>query len=601
MTRILQPITLPPGFSKLSTALLQEGRWVDGDKVRSVGGVIETMGGWAKRTTTGDADIQVLGKCRGVKIWRSLNNVKNMAFGTHRRLYVLIGGTLTNITPVRDSGNLGSNPFTTVSGSPVVTVADTSHGVVVDAYVTFASSDTVGGLDMDAEWVVTGVVDANSYEVTHTSNASSSTTGGGTDPPTYSYEINPGGSTTVEGLGYGTGTYGTSFYGTPRLGSTTTSPITRTWDLDTSGEDLVATHRDGNTYLYDYSAGGVAALLTNAPTNNKGSFVAAERHVVVLGDAGDPLSVAWSDIDDITIWSAAAANQAGDFSLIGGSQIIGGRVLRAGYNVIWTDTSIFRMLYIGRDPFWTFRKEASGVGLIGPRAHQEIDGIAYWMSDGVLHTYDGFVREMPNFDQIRNYIFSGSGEGLDTTQGDKVFAFRSTKYREIGWLYQSVGSATDEVDRYVLFNIDEATWYTGTMVRLAWDEATIYDNPIAVDADGYIYDQELGEDDDGSALSKTIRSSSFDLQNGERSMEIMGFWPDFDDMAGDITITIYTKDHAHETERTEGPYTITTASDLIDMRADGRQVAFQIESNVAGGRFRWGAPRMELEPSGSRR
>lgn len=600
MTRILQPITLPPGFSKLSTALLQEGRWVDGDKVRSVGGVIETMGGWAKRTTTGGANLQMTGLCRGVKIWRSLDDVKNMAFGTHRRLYVLVGGTLTNITPVRDSGNLGSNPFTTVSGSAVVTVADTAHGVVVDAYVTFASSDVVGGLDMDAEWEVSGVVDANTYEITHTSNASSSATGGGTDPPTYSYEINPGQADTIDALGYGIGGYGQSFYGTPRTSSSVLLKA-RTWDLDTSGEDLIATHRNGSIYLYDYSAGGVAALLSNAPTDNKGAFVAAERHVVAYGAGSDPLRVKWSDIDDITIWAAAAANQAGDFNLIGGSEIISGRVLRAGYNVIWTDTSIFRMLYLGRDPFFTFRKEASGVGLIGPHAHMEIDGIAYWLSDGTFHLYDGFVREMPNFDDIRHFMFKRSGDGIDRRQRDKVFAFRSTQYREIWWLYQSVGSASGDVDRYIMHNIDEATWYSGSMARTAWDEATIYDDPIAVDPDGYIYDQETGEDDDGAALSKTIRSSTFDLGNGERHMEIMGFLPDFDDQVGDITITFYTKDHSNETERTEGPYTITTASDVVDTRAAGRQTAFQLGSNVAGGRFRLGAPRMELEPSGQRR
>ncbi len=600
MTRTLQPLVLPPGFSKLSTPLSQEGRWVDGDKVRSAGGKIETMGGWAKRTTTGGNTFQMSGLCRGIVIWRSLDNVKNMAFGTHRRLYVLFGGVLRNITPVRPTANLGSNPFTTISGSKLVTVAHTNHSLLVDTFVTFASSDAVGGLDMDAEWVVTGVVDSNNYEFMHTSEANLSETGGGTTPPTFSYEINPGKADTIDALGYGIGKYGTGKYGEPKTSSSVLLRA-RTWDLDTSGEDLVATHRDGSIYLYDYSAGGVAALLANAPTGNKGSMVAAERHVIALGAGSDPLKIQWSDIDDITIWAAAAVNQAGSFNLIGGSEIVSGRVLRAGYNVIWTDTSIFRMLYIARDPFFTFRKEASGVGLIGPHAHMEIDGIAYWMSDGTFHQYDGFTREMPRFDDIREFIFSRTGDSLDRKQSEKVFAFRSTQYREVWWLYQSVDSTSGDVDRYVMFNIDEAAWYTGTMERTVWDEATIFDDPIAVDPSGFIYNQEVGEDDDGAKLSKLIRSSTFDIGDGVQHMEIMGLWPDFNDQAGDITVTFYTKDHSNETERVEGPYTITTAVDLVDTRAAGRQTAFEFKSDVVGGRFRIGAPRLEVEPSGQRR
>ena len=239
MARTLQPIVLPPGFKKLSTPLLQEGRWVDGDKVRSVGGVIETMGGWTKRTTDdGTTTLQLVGFCRGIKIWRSLDDVKNMGFGTHRRLYVLIGGTLTNITPVRSSGNLATSPepFTTVSGSKLVTVRHIGHGVEVDAYVTFASSDLVATLDMDAEWVVTGVVDTNNYEFMHTSEANASTTGGGTTPATFSYEINPGLADSIDDFGYGLGGYGGGKYGRPRTSSSVLLRA-RTWDLDTSGED----------------------------------------------------------------------------------------------------------------------------------------------------------------------------------------------------------------------------------------------------------------------------------------------------------------------------------------------------------------------------
>ena len=94
MARISQPITLPPGFDKRTTDLALEGRWIDGDKVRSVGGVIETMGGWDKFDDTNTLD----GVCRGMAVWRSLDAKKHIAFGTHLRLYEYSGTTLLNIT-----------------------------------------------------------------------------------------------------------------------------------------------------------------------------------------------------------------------------------------------------------------------------------------------------------------------------------------------------------------------------------------------------------------------------------------------------------------------------------------------------------------------
>jgi hypothetical protein len=595
VARIIQPLVLPPGLNKLSTSLLEEGRYIDGDKVRSVGGVVETMGGSQKLTN----EPQVLGICRGLLAWRSLNNLRNLALGTQRRLYAFFSDALSNITPLRATGTLGTDPFTTVSGSPIVVVAHTSHGLEPLAFVNYAGATDTGGLVMNGEFEVTELIDADSYRITHTSNASSSTSGGGSSVD-YEYEINPGLGGSIPAYGFGVGAYGAGFFGVPRTASTVILRA-RTWYLDNAGEDVIASYRGGGIYLYDYSAAGRAAIVANAPTPNLGAFVASERHVVALGAGGDPMSAAWSDNDDITVWTPAAANQAGDISLRGGSELVGGRRLRAGMNILWSDTDCFRMVFLGSEPFYGFRNEGSGVGLIGPKAHGEMDGVAFWAGRYNFYTYDGFVREMPNQDEVRDFVFGTNDEAIDPDEPDKIYCFRNSRYREMWWLYQSLGSTTGEVDRYVLFNIDERVWYTGTAARTAWDEALIFSYPIAVGAEGYIYHQEYGDDDDGAAMRKYIKTASMDLQDGAKSLEIMGFLPDFDNVAGEITLTIFTKDFANDTERAEGPYSITSKSDVVDVRADGRQAAFQYESNVIGGRFRIGRPMVELEPGGDRR
>ena len=75
---------------------------------------------------------------------------------------------------------LGSNPITTTSGSATISVAHTSHGLIVGNFVTFTGATDVGGLTLnDVEMEVTGVPDPNTYQLRVATTATSSVTGGG--------------------------------------------------------------------------------------------------------------------------------------------------------------------------------------------------------------------------------------------------------------------------------------------------------------------------------------------------------------------------------------------------------------------------------------
>ena len=95
-------------------------------------------------------------------------------------LWILDGTPYAVRRNLKDTtGSLGSNPFAVTSGSPTITVTHSSHGLSTGDRVTFASSDAVGGITPNSVEMVITVVNANSYTVVFTSNASSSTTGGG--------------------------------------------------------------------------------------------------------------------------------------------------------------------------------------------------------------------------------------------------------------------------------------------------------------------------------------------------------------------------------------------------------------------------------------
>lgn len=72
-----------------------------------------------------------------------------------------------------------TNAYATTSGSKTVTVTHVAHGLSVDDHVVIVGGDEVGGLNMQGVQLVTSVVDANTYTITHCCAATSTATGGG--------------------------------------------------------------------------------------------------------------------------------------------------------------------------------------------------------------------------------------------------------------------------------------------------------------------------------------------------------------------------------------------------------------------------------------
>jgi hypothetical protein len=97
------------------------------------------------------------------------------------------------------------DPFTTVSGSDIVTVTDFNHGAINGDTVFFSGASAVGGLTINGGYEIT-YIDSNTYTVDTDSPASSSATGGGT--VIAEYELNIGLRTFTSATGWGAGRWG---------------------------------------------------------------------------------------------------------------------------------------------------------------------------------------------------------------------------------------------------------------------------------------------------------------------------------------------------------------------------------------------------------
>lgn len=161
------------------------------DKVRFRNGQPEKIGGWTQQVfNSGQA---ILGIPRSV--WSAeVNGQVYTLIGTEKRLYALIGSTLTNITPLQSSSTAASNSlsthFATLASNPVTTTIGSNSVKVFDSEaskfrvgdtVTLSGATATGGItntQLNASHFIRSI-GSGFYTFTVSSNATSSATGGG--------------------------------------------------------------------------------------------------------------------------------------------------------------------------------------------------------------------------------------------------------------------------------------------------------------------------------------------------------------------------------------------------------------------------------------
>jgi hypothetical protein len=243
----LQRITLRPGVNRENTRLTNEGGYYESNLVRFRQGTPEKIGGWARISAN-----YFLGVCRSLWNWVTLASQNLLGIGTNLKFYIEDQGTYYDITPIVTARTL-TNPFTTVSGSPTVTVTDGLGGYAVNSFVTFNGGVAVGGLTISGEYQIKTVV-SGSYTITASSNATSTVTvpAGGTVYASYQLSASP--SVVVPLFGWGAGTWGSGVWGTSGATTTTTVPLA-IWNQNNFGQNLIYGPRGGALYYWDATVG----------------------------------------------------------------------------------------------------------------------------------------------------------------------------------------------------------------------------------------------------------------------------------------------------------------------------------------------------------
>lgn len=499
--------------------------------------------------------------------------------------------------------------FTTIAGSPLVNVDLVNHGYTVGTIFAAAVPTTVGGITIFGAYLVQTVVDADNFTIIAADEAASSDSefmNSGDAEIIYFIGGAPPAATTGYGIGaYGSGGYGT---GSPFFPSTGTPITTTNWTLDNWGEVLIATPANSAVYTWSPDSGfPLAVKIVDAPLINGGSFVAQPAQILVcwgssIDGVQDPLSIMWSDAGDYTNFTVTSQTQAGGFRIPTGSAIKGG-MAGPNFGIIWTDLECWSMDYIEPPLVFGFNTLGANCGLISRHGWAVLNSTVYWMGDSrnFFRLIGETVQTIPC--SVWDQVFQNLDE--DPESLDHVTVGSNSLFGEIVFYYPSASSG-GEVDSYVKFNPDLNVWDYGTLARSAWIDKSPVGDPIGAHPNGFIYEHEISPDDDGQPMLPRFRTGFFQISDGEELTFVDWLIPDFKwgyesgSPDANIEITLYFKDYPNAAVKTAGPFSVSAATEYVNVRLRGRMVAIEVSSSDLGSWWRLGANKIRGTPDGKR-
>jgi len=357
----------------------------------------------------------------------------------------------------------------------------------------------------------------------------------------------------------------------------------------------------------------------------------------------DPMFIRWSAPENAGVWLPSITSQAGFYRLSQGSQIVTAIQTRQEILVL-TDSAIYNMQYLGPPYVWGFQIMGENISIMGPNAITTVNNITYWMGYNKFYVYTGTVSTLPC--AVRQFVF----DNLNTDQSSQVYAGTNEAYNEIWWFYCSVtgtnadgtqGSGTPAnpnnlMDRYVVYNYLDQTWYYGGMPRSSWLYTPLRQTPISTpygttsgiagsgsSYGGLLVYQENGVDNGittpPSAITSYIQSADFDIGDGNNFGFVWRCIPDINFTGSyvnqpNVTMTFLPRQFTgsaygvsnnpnitstqNYTQKRE--YIVQQFTPQIYVRARGRQMSMVVGSNSTGVAWQSGTNRLDIRPDGRR-
>jgi hypothetical protein len=461
----------------------------------------------------------------------------------------------------------------------------------------------------------------------------------------------------------------------------------RLWSQSNYGEDLVFNPRGGAMYYWANNGNpnvfdrgqiikaNALPTTTYGVTTKSGTFYPdatcpSVANFVLVSDASrftfafgcndptgvyattaqDPMQIRWSDQNTLVTWTPSITNQAGGIRLSHGSTIITAIQTRQEI-LVFSDSAVYAFQYLGAPYVWGTQILADNISIASPNAVSTVNNVTYWMGADKFYMYSGRVETLPC--ALRQYIYGN----INLQETFQIHSGTNEGYNEIWWFYPSQTGTTSAggngtgtagnpnvlIDRYVIYNHLERTWYYGTMngstvrPRTAWLDSPLRAEPIA--AIGYTANNSSGvpssytngavvyhettvdnnETSTPTAIEAYVQSSDFDIGDGHNFGFVWRLIPDitFDGSTSAAPVSYFTVRprqnpganygnsnnpavDSTQSYATTTTYNVQQFTQQVFVRIRGRQMAFKISSSDLGTQWQLGSPRIDVRPDGRR-
>jgi len=411
----------------------------------------------------------------------------------------------------------------------------------------------------------------------------------------------------------------------------------RLWSHDNFGEDIIINPRDGGIFYWDktegletrakeLSATNTYSGETSVPQIAKQVLVSdQDRHVICFGCDGlgasattdrgdgiqDPLLIRFSSQENPVDFFPTATNTAGDLRLGGGSTFVQA-VETKQQILVFTNKTLHAMKFIGPPFTFGLQELSKNITIMSPFSAVAVEDAVYWMGVDTFYIYSGGQTiQLPC--TVKDKVFLD----FNFSERDKVHVGVNSEFGEILWFYPSSSANNNtntQIDKYVAYNYLEKVWYYGTLARDAWIDRGIRTLPQAT-GNQYLYNHEVGFDDDGTAMTSFVESSPIDIGEGDKFVSLRQVIPDitFNGSTStnpSVSFTLKTRNNpgaaprsdqsTSKTATRESPSTVEQFTEKLDYRLRGRSFALKVESTSLGTKYKLGTPRIDIRQDGRR-
>jgi hypothetical protein len=578
--------------------------------------------------------------------------------------------------------------YTGISTNTLTGCTRGTNGTTAASHLTLTAVYAApNGVLINGEYQIVTYVSSSQYTILVLGTATASSTPA--ISATFNYQLTTGNTTFTYGTGWGVGGWGgvTTGYSSTGWGSPAPAGLgigvqLRLWSQSNYGEDLVFNPRGSAMYYWAnnsnpniYDRGQIIRanpvgtptaypVVTKSGTFYPDSTCPSVANFVLVSDssrftfafgcndptgvyattAQDPMQVRWSDQNTLATWQPLITNQAGGVRLSHGSTVVTAIQTRQEILVI-TDSAIYSFQYLGAPYVWGNQLLADNISISSPNAISVVNNVAYWMGTDKFYMYSGRVETLPC--ALRQYIYGN----INLQESYQIHSGTNEGYNEVWWFYPSItgtnadgtngtgtaGSPNILIDRYVIYNHLERTWYYGTMngttvrPRTAWLDSPLRTEPMA--AIGYVssgaytngavvYHETTVDNNETStptAIDAYVQSSDFDIGDGHNFGFVWRLIPDltFDGSSAAAPTAYFTvrprqnpganygtsnnpSVESAQSYATTTTYNVQQFTQQVFVRIRGRQMAFKISSSDLGTQWQLGAPRIDVRPDGRR-